>query len=92
MKIKIKVNFEFELNRAWIDDEETEEPIGEVNYVVPANWLSDMFDKFYVDKYTSLDDFLSCYVPEEDGEFIYQQAIKDGCLIEDFGPRMYEEK
>lgn len=83
------VNVEFELNREWIYDEETEEEIGETNFVVPARWMKKLFDKTYADKYDSLDEFLDVYEPEVDGEFIYQQAIKDGVLVEDLGIVMY---
>lgn len=85
----MKINVEFELNREWIIDEETEEEIGETNFVVPAKWMKELFDKTYADEYDSLDEFIDVYEPEVDGEFIYQQAIKDGVLVEDLGVVMY---
>jgi hypothetical protein len=84
----MKIKFEYELNREWIYDDE-EEPIGETNFVVSAGWLIDLFNKEYADKYNSLDEFLDVYEPETDGEFIYQKAIEDGVLVEDFGVVMY---
>ena len=84
----MKINVEFELNREWIYDEE-EDVIGETNFVVPAKWMKELFDKTYADKYDSLDEFIDVYEPEVDGEFIYREAIKDGVLVEDFGVVMY---
>ena len=80
---------EFELNRGWVIDEETEEEIGETNYVVPKKWLKELFDKIYADKYSSFDEFIDVYEPEIDGELIYQQAVNDGVLVEDLGVKMY---
>ena len=84
------MTFELELNRGWIIDEETEEEIGETNFVVPTKWTKDLFERKYSDKYyNSFEEFLEAYEPEVDGEFIYQQAIKEGVLIEDLGVVMY---
>ena len=85
----MKINVEFELNRAWIIDNETDEEIGETNYVVPANWMQELFNKVYADKYESLDEFMEIYEPETQGEFIYRKAIEDGVLIKDLGVVMY---
>ena len=84
----MKVKFEYELNRAWINDE-NDEAIGETNFVVPAKWLKELFDKEFANNYSSLNDFLDVYEPEVDGELIYQKAIVDGVLVEDFGVVMY---
>lgn len=86
---------EYELNRAWIYDED-EDTIGETNFVVPANWLMETFselnneDKF-ICKYDDFEDFIESYEPETDGELIYKQAIKDSALKEDLGVVMYDE-
>lgn len=85
----MKINFEFELNRAWITDNDGE-AIGETNFVVPGEWMNDLFDKLYSNRYSSLDEFINVYEPEVEGEFIYQEAIKNGVLVEDFGVVMYE--
>ena len=85
----MKIKFEYELNRKWIVDEETDEPIGEMNFVVPAKWLEELFDKKYANEYNSLDEFTDVYEPETDGEFIYQEAIKDRVLVENLGVVMY---
>lgn len=84
----MEIRFEYELNRKYIYDDETE-VIGETNFVVPAGWLMELFNKVYTNKYESLDEFLDVYEPETEGEFIYQKAIKDDVLVEDFGVVMY---
>lgn len=85
----MKVNFEYELNRKWIVNKEIDEPIGETNFVVPVKWLEELFNKKYANEFDSLDEFTDVYEPETDGEFIYQEAIKDGVLVEDLGVVMY---
>ena len=84
----MRIKVEYELNRAWILDAE-EEPIGETNFVVSGQWLANLFVKNFSDEYRSLNEFLEVYEPEVDGEFIYQEAIKDGVLIKDMGVVMY---
>ena len=84
----MEIRFEYELNREYIYDDEVE-IIGETNFVVPAGWLMELFNKEYADRYDSLDDFLDVYEPEVEGEFIYQKAIADGVMIEDLGVVMY---
>lgn len=83
----MKIECQYELNRAWIHDEEEDEIIGETNFVVPADWLEKVFKKHFSKDYPSysLEEFLDVYEPETDGEFIYQEAIKDDALIEDLG-------
>lgn len=85
----MEIKFEYELNREWIYDDEGE-PIGETNFVVPAAWLFELFNKEYADKFDSFEEFIDVYEPETDGEFIYKKAIEDGELIEDFGVEMYK--
>lgn len=85
----MRIEFEYELNRAWIIDKDTDEITGETNFVVPAKWLKELYDKRFADKFDSLDEFTEVYEPETDGEFIYQEAIKDGVLVEDLGVVTY---
>ena len=85
----MRVEFEHELNRAWIIDKETDEIIGETNFVVPTKWLRELYNKNFSNKYTDFEEFTDVYEPETDGEFIYQEAIKDGALKEDLGIVMY---
>lgn len=92
------MEMEYELNRAWIYDEDDEDdPIGETNFVVPAKWLIDLFNNYFAEKktcsgyslYGSFEDFLNIYEPEEEGEFIYQKANEDGVIKEDIGIVIY---
>ena len=84
----MKVEFEYELNREWIYNDD-EDVIGETNFVVPAEWLRELYENKYTEIYSSFDDFLDSYEPEVDGEFIYQEAIKQKILKEDLGIVMY---
>ena len=93
--MSITMEFEHELNRGWIYDEE-EDIIGETNFVVPTEWFVNTFNKLnnenkFVCKYEDIEDFEDSYEPETDGELIYQYAIKDGALKEDLGVVMYFE-
>ena len=80
---------EYELNRAWIYDEEDDEIIGETNFVVPGKWLKDLYEMYYRDEYGDFDTFLMLYEPKTEGEFIYKKAITDSVLIEDLGGVLY---
>ena len=82
------IELEYELNRGWIYDE-NDEPIGEINFVVPAGWLANLYNKHFANVYGDIDSLLTLYEPEEEGEFIYQKAIEDGVLKEDLGVMMY---
>lgn len=87
------MEMEYELNRAWIYSRGSDEPIGEKNFVVTAEFLCDLWEYFkkalgYPQDYT-LDDFLTVYEPETDGEFIYQFAKRNGELVEDLGSVYY---
>lgn len=84
----MKVEFEYELNRAWINDKDGE-PIGETNFVVPTKWLKELYNNEFVNEYSNFNEFLEAYEPETDGEFVYQKAIADGVLKEDLGIIMY---
>ena len=93
--MSITMEIEYELNRAWIYDDE-EDTVGETNFVVSSGWLVNTFDKLnnerkFVCEYEDIEDFLDSYEPEIDGELIYQCAIKDGMLKEDLGIVMYKE-
>ena len=91
--MSIPIEFEHELNRAWIEDEDGD-AIGETNFVVSTEWLVNTFYRLnnkgkFVCEYDDFEDFADSYEPETDGELIYQQAIKDGALKEDLGIVMY---
>lgn len=85
---------EYELNRAWIYAKGSDEPIGEKNFVVTEEFLCDFWGYFrkeleYPQK-CELDDFLTIYEPETDGEFIYRFAKREGKLVEDLGAVYYD--
>lgn len=86
----MKIEFEIELNKKWIYDNNGE-TIGETNFVVSYKWLHDLFNKYYAEKYESMEDFLDAYDPECEGEFIYTKAKEDNAIKEDLGIVMYEK-
>ena len=91
--MSITIEFEYELNREWIYDDDGE-TIGETNFVVPTAWLTKVFNELnnnndFVCHYEDFADFVETYEPETDGKLIYQKAIADGVLKEDFGVVMY---
>lgn len=89
------VKAELELNRAWIYEEGNDEPIGEKNFVIPADYYSSIFPDLFPVAFERaifmFEDFLDIYEPETDGEKIYQQALKDGKIIKEFDT-IYESK
>lgn len=82
--IRIHIKREIELNRAWIyGNGPDEEPTGETNFVIPEDYFVMIFDKLFP-RENDISFFLEVYEPETDGEKIYQQAKKDGKIIEEF--------
>ena len=82
--IGIHIKRELELNRAWIyGNGPDEEPTGETNFVIPEDYFVAIFDKLFP-RENDISFFLEVYEPETDGEKIYQQAKKDGKIIEEF--------
>lgn len=80
----MKISTEYELNRMWLYEKDSEEPIGEVNFVVPADWLIHYWDSHKDILYTKTDDFdtfLAAYLAEEDGCMIYSAAKYDDVII-----------
>lgn len=93
--MSITTEFEHELNRGWIYDED-KDTIGETNFIVSTEWFVNTFNKLnnenkFVCKYEDFEGFTDSYTPETDGELIYQCAIKEGALKEDLGVVMYHE-
>lgn len=88
------IDYEFELNRGWLYNDE-EEIYGETNFVVPACWLfgklPTICQNVILKSDEDVEDFLNWYEPEVDGEAIYQAAIADGILIEEFDT-IYDEE
>ena len=79
---------ELELNRKWLYDKEGNE-IGETLFVVPCEWLTDVYNEYFKERYDSFEEFLNVYIPEEEGEFIYQKSIEDKVIIEDVGEKRW---
>lgn len=90
----IEFEFQLELNRAWIYDDEDEDIVGEKNFVVPAAWLifniNEIIPGVDIGNADDFDEFLNYYVPEEDGEAIYEAAKRMDKIIEEFDT-YYEE-
>lgn len=82
------VNVEIELNRAWIFDDQ-DETIGETNFIIPGEWLSRIYKIYFSTEYSTFEDFLEQYIPEEEGKIIYEKAIEDKVLIKDLGIVMH---
>lgn len=83
--IMATVRKEYELNRGWITDSDGE-TIGETNFVISANFLLSHWKE--CPNYNAEDDieeFLATYVPEEDGQYLYEQAKATGNLVQDIG-------
>lgn len=75
---------ELELNRSWVYGNEPDgDPIGEKNFVITQKYFFSIFEKLFPTE-KDIDHFLEVYEPETDGEKIYQQAVKDGQLIDEF--------
>lgn len=89
-KLGIDFSCELELNRAWLYDDEDEDPIGETNFVVPENWCRKIWEENFKKRDDdTFDEFLDVYEPEGEGEFIYQKAILEKVLLEDIGEIYY---
>ena len=74
--------YEIELNRKWLYEDEDDFPIGEQNFVVPAEYFYSLMEMFGMDD-ADASDFLDWYDPETDGELIYEFALRDGAIIEE---------
>lgn len=81
-KNSIFSDIELELNREWIYGSELDEPIGERNFVIGLEYFKSIFPELFPER-TDIDEFLKIYVPEEDGEKIYQRALRDNALIDE---------
>ena len=70
------------LNREWIYNDVNGDPVGSTDFEVPMEWLLKVYPILFPDG-DPIEEFLDWYTPEEDGERIYQQAVKDGVLIQE---------
>lgn len=53
------------------------------SFVVSRDWLQEVIDTEFTD-YESIEDFLENYVPEEDGQELYDMAESDGEIENEF--------
>lgn len=82
----IDLSYEYQIHRLRIYDRDGKK-MGEVDFIVPAQWFDDFWDEHRDEFYTHADtveEFLDHYVPEEDGVMIYQEAIKADVIKEEF--------
>lgn len=88
---KCTIEFQLELNRAWIYNDTCDDPVGERNFVISKKYFLSIFPKLFpMEK--DIDRFLDVYEPETDGEKIYQQAVRDGQIIEEFDSEIINEE
>lgn len=85
---KCSSKIEFELNNKWITNDENN-IIGEANFVVADKFLIDLYFIYFKDRFTCLKDLIDLYIPEIEGEFIYQVAKITNNLISDLQVNMY---
>ena len=74
------IEFQYELNRGYIYEDNEE--IGEMNFVISADYLDRIFLELFPCE--DFDEFIDWYEPETDGEKIYQKALADGEIIDEF--------
>ena len=88
---KCIIEVQFELNRAWIYNDTCDDPVGEKNFVISKKYFLSIFPKLFpLEK--DIDRFLDVYEPETDGEKIYQQAVRDGQIIDEFDSEIINEE
>ncbi len=85
--MKITFNVEYELTKDVVYNMESNEPMEEYTYVVPAEWLSNLYYEHIVSMFNydgyDLDEFLDVYDPEVEGTVIYHIATKQRVIIEE---------
>lgn len=79
----IPVTNEIQLNRRY-DYDENDEIIGQQAFVVTEDYARKIYDKLFAHRYGSFEDFLDAYIPETEGQTIYERAIDDNALLDDF--------
>lgn len=85
------VRTEWELNRRWLYSEEVENPVGETNFVISNETLRQILATTpSFGKYANIGEFFECYIPEIEGEYVYQQAKALDAIIEDRGIVHYD--
>lgn len=85
--MRVTFNVEYELTKDVIYNIESNEPMEEYTYVVPAEWLSKLYYKHIVPMFDyddcDLNEFLDVYDPEVEGTVIYHIAAKQQVIIEE---------
>lgn len=81
--MKVSIECQLELNRKWLRHKEGDEPYGELNFVISQPLFVQIYTDHFVMDWDDAEAFLSAYVPEEDGEKIYQIAKAQGAIIEE---------
>nr|DAJ60416.1 MAG TPA: hypothetical protein [Caudoviricetes sp.] len=80
---------EYELNRKWVTDD-IGENVGETNFVITEEFLLLHWKECpNYNNEENIEDFLETYVPEEDGQYLYDLVKDTGNLIEDIGQVLY---
>jgi len=88
---KCTIDFLLTLNRAWIYSDSAEDPVGEKNFVITTKYFLSIFPKLFPTE-NDIDRFLCVYEPETDGEKIYQQAVRDEQIIDEFDSEIINEE
>lgn len=88
---KCTIEFQLELNRAWIYSDSADDPVGEKNFVITTKYFLSIFPKLFPLE-NDINRFLDIYEPETDGEKICQQAVRDGQIIEEFDSEIINEE
>ena len=88
---KCTIDFQLTLNRAWIYSDSAEDPVGEKNFVITTKYFLSIFPKLFPLE-SDFNRFLDVYEPETDGEKIYQQAVRDEQIIDEFDSEIINEE
>lgn len=83
-------DLEIEMNREWLYND-NDNNIGEINFVVSKKFAEEFYNSNYKEKYPTFKDFLSAYIPEEEGQELYSYALSCNGLIDDLGEVYYNE-
>ena len=85
--MKITFTVEYELTKEVNYNMDTIEPIEEYVFVVPGEWLHDVYNNYVVPKFdyydVPIEEFLDVYDPEKEGEAIYLLAKSQGVIKEE---------
>ena len=79
----IPVTNEIQLNRRY-DYDENDEIIGQQAFVVTEDYARKIYEKLFAHRYRSFEALLDVYTPETDGQTLYERAVDDNALIDDF--------